>query len=51
MLILSFTEIFATEEFNNQFNIENFDRVAAPRWIRSLFAAVICKANRQSSIG
>lgn len=34
MLIISFSEIFATTEFNDEFDIKHFDRVQAVTWIR-----------------
>lgn len=34
ILILSFEEIFATYEFNEEFNISNFDCTQALAWIR-----------------
>ena len=35
MLILSFTEVFAHEDFQKNFNIRDFNRVEGLRWIRT----------------
>ena len=46
MLILSFAEVFRSTEFNDKFNIRQFDRVEALRWIRN---STIAPARRMAS--